>query len=144
MREKCPILFCLIAAVVFALCAPAQAQTSARRKAEVTTTEFGLRGTIHIVDSFGEVNVEGYVEGWDKPEVEGVVAKTTQKQYEPKNLAKGSRSWGASRSARQKLLGAKMESEQASPARRLFLRGGIGDIQVSKMRNDRPSKSDVR
>jgi hypothetical protein len=71
-----------------ALCAPAYAQTVAKREAESTTTqnlEFGAKGKIQIVDSFGDVKVEG----WDKEEVELTVTKRTQKKYEPKNLAKG-------------------------------------------------------
>lgn len=89
MRERFMILLCSLAAIgALTLCSPAQAQTAAKQRAEVTTTErleFGSRGTIQIVDSFGEVSVEG----WDKPEVELTVAKKTQKQYEPKKLAKG-------------------------------------------------------
>src|SRR4030095_11393188 len=74
-------VFCL------ALGLTAQAQTVDKREAEITTTqslEFGAKGTIQIVDSFGTVKVEG----WDKEEVELKVTKRTQKKYEPKNLAK--------------------------------------------------------
>jgi hypothetical protein len=63
------------------------AQTAAKREAETASTqnlEFGARGTIQIVDSFGEVKVEG----WDREEVELTVTKRTQKKYEPKDLAK--------------------------------------------------------
>src|SRR5262245_31880464 len=89
MRERSMILLCLIASVgALAFCGEAQAQTVAKQRAEVKTTErveFGSRGTVQIVDSFGEVSVEG----WDKPEVELTVIKKTQKQYDSKNLAKG-------------------------------------------------------
>ncbi len=70
------------------LCFPARAQDVARQKVESTTTqnlEFGARGAIQIVDSFGSVRVEG----WDREEVELTVTKKTRKRYEPKNLAKG-------------------------------------------------------
>jgi len=73
-----------------ALNLPAQAQTIAKREAEITTTqslEFGAKGTIQIVDSYGTVKVEG----WDKEEVELTVTKRTQKKYEPKNLAKAAK-----------------------------------------------------
>jgi hypothetical protein len=229
-----------------ALCGEAQAQTVAKQRAEVTTTErveFGSRGTIQIVDSFGEVNVEG----WDKPEVEMTVTKKTQKQYEPKNLAKGlkeldrikvemaqvsessllvikttfpsrtptrlmrgktnvnleykikvprgsslmikhdigevgvsnvdgdieatnrigeihlrmpgenqyavdarvkigdvSSEFGNADYSRQKLLGAKMESNLPPSTRRLYLRVGIGDIQVSKMPNEKAGKQNEK
>jgi hypothetical protein len=81
-----PILFvsCL------ALGLPAEAQTIDKREAEVTTTqslEFGAKGTIQIVDSFGSVKVEG----WDKEEVELTVKKRTQKKYEPKDLDKAAK-----------------------------------------------------
>lgn len=65
-----------------------RAQSPGKEKARVTTTErveFGMRGLIQIVDSFGEVRVEG----WDQPEVELIVNKSTQKQYLPNDLAKG-------------------------------------------------------
>jgi hypothetical protein len=68
----------------------AQAQTVDKREAEITTTqnlEFGARGTIQIVDSFGSVKVEG----WDKEEVELTVKKRTQKKYEQKDLAKATK-----------------------------------------------------
>jgi len=80
------LLFCCC----LALNLPAKAQTVARREAEITTTqslEFGARGTIQIVDSFGSVKVEG----WDKEEVELSVTKRTQKKYEPKDLAKAAK-----------------------------------------------------
>src|SRR5262245_864274 len=80
-------LILTVAAGMLTLSATAQAQVT-KQKAKITSTErleFGMRGLIQIVDSFGEVNVEG----WDQPDVELTVNKTTQKQYEPKNLAKG-------------------------------------------------------
>ena len=81
-----PLLFVCCMAPGF----PAQAQTIDKREAEVTTTqslEFGAKGTIQIVDSFGSVKVEG----WDKEEVEMTVTKRTQKKYEPKDLAKAAK-----------------------------------------------------
>jgi len=81
-----PLLFVCCMALGF----PAQAQTIDKREAEVTTTqslEFGAKGTIQIVDSFGSVKVEG----WDKEEVEMTVTKRTQKKYEPKDLAKAAK-----------------------------------------------------
>jgi hypothetical protein len=69
---------------------PALAQIIAKREAESTTKqslEFGPSGTIHIVDSFGSVKVEG----WDKDEVVLTVKKKTQKKYEPKDLAKATK-----------------------------------------------------
>jgi hypothetical protein len=81
-----PLLFvcCL------ALGISAQAQTADKQEAEIKTTqniEFGARGTIQVVDSFGSVKVEG----WDKEEVELTVTKRTQKKYEPKDLAKAAK-----------------------------------------------------
>ena len=91
MRNKRKMLFGPILFVCcLALGLPAQAQTSDKREAEVTTTqslEFGARGTIQIVDSFGSVKVEG----WDKEEVELTVKKRTQKKYEPKDLDKAAK-----------------------------------------------------
>src|SRR5262245_5123909 len=78
-----PLLFvCCLALGIYV-----QAQTTDKHEAEITTTqnlEFGARGTIQIVDSFGSVKVEG----WDKEEVELTFTKRTQKKYEPKDLAK--------------------------------------------------------
>ena len=91
MRNKRKMLFGPILFVCcLALGLPAQAQTIDKREAEVTTTqslEFGARGTIQIVDSFGSVKVEG----WDKEEVELTVKKRTQKKYEPKDLDKAAK-----------------------------------------------------
>jgi len=91
MRNKRQMTFGPILLVCcLALGLSAQAQTVAKREAEVTTTqslEFGARGTIQIVDSFGSVKVEG----WDKEEVEMTVTKRTQKKYEPKDLDKAAK-----------------------------------------------------
>ncbi|MCI0339092.1 MAG: hypothetical protein L0226_16085 [Acidobacteria bacterium] len=88
MQEKCTFKLSLfLAAALVALFTTSEAQTVAKKKAEITTTErqeFGSRGTIYIVDSFGEIRVEG----WDQQEVEVTVKRTTQKEYEPKNIAK--------------------------------------------------------
>jgi putative adhesin len=81
-----PLLFVCCLGIGF----PAQAQTIDKREAEVTTTqslEFGARGTVQIVDSFGSVKVEG----WDKEEVEMTVTKRTQKKYEPKDIGKATK-----------------------------------------------------
>lgn len=51
-----------------------------KQKARVVDTEqmvFASGGTIEIQDSFGQVSVEG----WDRPEIELTVIKTTQKTY---------------------------------------------------------------
>jgi hypothetical protein len=67
---------------------PAAGQAPAKEIVRVTTTErleFGNRGQIQILESFGEVRVEG----WDKPEVELTILKSTQKKYLPKDRAKG-------------------------------------------------------
>ena len=91
MRNKRQITLVLLLFVCcLALGLPAQAQTVDKREAEITTTqslEFGAKGTVQIVDSFGTVKVEG----WDKDEVELTVTKRTQKKYEPKNLAKAAK-----------------------------------------------------
>jgi predicted membrane protein len=91
MRNKRQMVFGPILFVCcLALGLPAQAQTIDKREAEVTTTqslEFGARGTIQIVDSFGSVKVEG----WDKEEVELTVKKRTQKKYETKDLDKAAK-----------------------------------------------------
>jgi predicted membrane protein len=91
MRNKRQMIF---GPLLFVCCLapglPAQAQTGDKREAEVTTTqsvEFGAKGTVQIVDSFGSVKVEG----WDKEEVEMTVTKRTQKKYEQKDLAKAAK-----------------------------------------------------
>src|SRR5262245_49232860 len=88
MRNKRQMkLGLLLFVCCLALGLPAQAQTVDKREAEITTTqslEFGAKGAIQIVDSFGTVKVEG----WDKDEVELTVTKRTQNKYEPKDLAK--------------------------------------------------------
>lgn len=74
-------LFLLIASLVVS------AQPVKKEKARSSFTErieFGMRGTIQIVDSYGEL----FVEGWDQPEVELVVTKSTQKEYPAKDLEK--------------------------------------------------------
>ncbi|MGH9838501.1 MAG: hypothetical protein ACREEM_06940 [Blastocatellia bacterium] len=87
MRIKSVLWLCLV--VTFLTLSPQiQAQSPAKEQASVTSTErieFGMRGLIQVVESFGEVRIEG----WDKPEVELTVNKSTQKQYLPKDLAKG-------------------------------------------------------
>lgn len=91
MRNKRQMtLGVLLLVCCLALGLPVKAQTIAKREAEITTTqglEFGAKGTIQIVDSFGSVKVEG----WDKEEVEMTVTKRTQKKYEPKDLAKAAK-----------------------------------------------------
>jgi hypothetical protein len=91
MRNKRQIALApLLFVCCLALGISAQAQTADKHEAEITTTqsiEFGARGTIQIVDSFGSVKVEG----WDKEEVELTVTKRTQKKYEPKDLAKAAK-----------------------------------------------------
>src|SRR5215470_7481499 len=67
-------LILTVAAGMLALSATAQAQIT-KQKAKITSTErieFGMHGLIQIVDSFGEVNVEG----WDQPDVELTINKT--------------------------------------------------------------------
>ena len=91
MRSKRQMTLALIlfgCCLAFSL--PVKAQTVTKREAEIKTTqtlEFGAKGTIQIVDSFGSVKVEG----WDKEEVELAVTKRTQKKYEPKDLAKAAK-----------------------------------------------------
>ena len=80
----------LIFVCCLALGISARAQTADKHDAEITTTqsiEFGAKGTIQVVDSFGSVKVEG----WDKEEVELTVTKRTQKKYEPKDIAKAAK-----------------------------------------------------
>ncbi len=87
MRIKSILWLCLVVTIV-TFCPLAWAQSPAKERAKVTTTErieFGMRGLIQVIDSFGEVRVEG----WDKPEVELTLNKSTQKQYLPKDMAKG-------------------------------------------------------
>ncbi|MBO0861032.1 MAG: DUF4097 family beta strand repeat protein [Chloracidobacterium sp.] len=91
MRNKRQMkLGLLLFGCCLALSLSVQAQTVEKREAEIKTTqslEFGSRGTIQIVDSFGSVKVEG----WDKDEVELTVTKRTQKKYEPKDIAKAAK-----------------------------------------------------
>jgi predicted membrane protein len=91
MRNKRQITFgFLLFSCCLALGLSVQAQTVEKRDAEIKTTrsiEFGARGTIQIVDSFGSVKVEG----WDKEEVELTFTKRTQKKYDPKDLAKAAK-----------------------------------------------------
>ena len=54
--------------------------TGMKQKARVVDTEqmvFSSGGTIELQDSFGQVSIEG----WDWPEVELTVTKTTQRKY---------------------------------------------------------------
>jgi predicted membrane protein len=91
MRTRRQLTFGLFLSICWlALAFPAQAQTDARSKAESTTKqslEFGSKGAIQIVDSFGSVKIEG----WDKNEVELTFTKRTQKEYEPQDLAKAAK-----------------------------------------------------
>jgi predicted membrane protein len=91
MRNKRQITFGLLLFICcLALSLAVQAQTIEKREAEIKTTqslEFGAKGAIQIVDSFGSVKVEG----WDKEEVEMTVTKRTQKKYELKDLAKAAK-----------------------------------------------------
>jgi hypothetical protein len=68
----------------FAQSAPA----TARQKAAVTTTaqvDFISGGVVDLRNSFGDVRVEG----WDRPEVEISVTKSTRKKYAPADQASG-------------------------------------------------------
>ncbi len=59
-----------------------------RHRVEQTTTQtvaLGERGRVYIDDSFGELRVEG----WDRPDVEVVVKRGTQKRYKPGEEWKG-------------------------------------------------------
>ncbi len=91
MRNRCQMTMGFFLSICWlALALPAQAQTGTRHEAESTTKqslEFGAKGTIQVVDSFGSVKIEG----WDKEEVELTFTKRTRKKYEPKNLAKASK-----------------------------------------------------
>jgi hypothetical protein len=78
----------LLVAGILSLSATAWAQTEARQKARSVVRErldFGARGTIQIIDSFGLIRIEG----WDRPEVELNVVKVTYKSYDPQDLDKG-------------------------------------------------------
>jgi hypothetical protein len=54
------------------------------RPFEVTHTErfdFGPGGTVHLVDSYGYLSIDG----WDKPQVEVTITKSTNKFYDPRD-----------------------------------------------------------
>ena len=62
--------------------------SGAEQRVEVTKTErinFAPGGIIRINSSYGTLNVEG----WDRPEVEIAVVKSTEQYYEPKQREKG-------------------------------------------------------
>jgi hypothetical protein len=61
--------------------------SAAEQRVEVSKTErmsFAPGGIIRVNGSYGTLNVEG----WDRPEVEIAVVKSTQKYYEPKRREK--------------------------------------------------------
>jgi hypothetical protein len=69
---------CLLSSAILANVGP-------KSKAERVWTEtvsFAPGGTVRILDSFGEIKVEG----WDRPEVEVTVRKATQRAYAPEDL----------------------------------------------------------
>ena len=66
----------------------AQAGTCEKKKVKshsVETFTVASRSSIHLDDSFGEVQVEG----WSRDEVEVSVSKSTRKEYRPGDQAKG-------------------------------------------------------
>jgi len=70
------------------LAAGAWPSTTGKDKAEITEREqfaFAPGGVVEIVDSFGELRVEG----WDRPDVEVLTIRASRKRYEPDELDKG-------------------------------------------------------
>jgi hypothetical protein len=79
-----------LAVGILTFSATALAQPEAQQKARSVSTErieFSKRGTIQIIKSFGLIKIEG----WDRPEVELNLVKTTYKSYDPQNLAEGAK-----------------------------------------------------
>jgi hypothetical protein len=77
-------------AIAFVLVAPLLAEDRAKQPVATTYTErFNVpaAGTIRIENSFGEVDVEG----WDRPEVETTLLRSSEDLYDAKESAQGQR-----------------------------------------------------
>lgn len=80
--------FCLVSLFIFV--SVASAQSSDKKRVSVTTTEripFANGVSVHLKDTFGEVQVEG----WERNEVEISLMRGTQKGYELAAQAKEQR-----------------------------------------------------
>ncbi len=96
----------------------------------------------HDIGEVGVANVEGDIEATNRiGEIH--LRMPGENQYAVNARGKigdVSSEFGNADYSRQKLLGAKMESNLPPSTRRLYLRVGIGDIQVSKMPNEKADK----
>jgi hypothetical protein len=83
-------VFCLLSLAAFVSALSAQPQSSAKQRVYVTTTEripFANGVSVHLKDTFGEVEVEG----WERNEVEIELTRGTQKQYAASEAAREKR-----------------------------------------------------
>jgi hypothetical protein len=80
MRRKLALLW--LALGVIAAASPVVAQEGVSQAAEATSTErvkFPAGGTIRLEGSYGYLSVDG----WDEPQVEITITKTTDRFYKP-------------------------------------------------------------
>ena len=98
--------------IVFAISVLAAAQESSTER-----LNFAPGGIIRLNDSFGDVSVEG----WDRPEVEITVIKTTTHYYKPQQQEDATRRLGLIRVVTDRRSAAELEiSTILHPRRRLF------------------------
>src|SRR5262245_19426888 len=83
MRRKPMVLCCLS---VMGLAVPLVGDEGTKQPVEITSTErvsFASGGLIRFNDSYGDLTVEG----WDRPEVEITVTKSTDRYFAPDQQA---------------------------------------------------------
>jgi predicted membrane protein len=100
----------------------------------------------HDIGEVGVSNVDGDIEATNRI---GEIHLRMPGEYEYAvdarvKIGDVSSEFGNTDYSRQKLLGAKMESNLPPTTRRLYLRVGIGDIQVSKMPNEKAGKQNEK
>jgi hypothetical protein len=113
-----------LAAVLFGLGAmgtavPMAAEEGPKQSFEVTSTErvnFPPGGTISLNNSYGHLTVEG----WDEPEVEIIVTKSTSGFYPPEGKAKAEQNFEQVRVAAERRSDKELEISTTLPARHGF------------------------
>jgi hypothetical protein len=110
-----------LAAVLFGVSAMGMASPAdgPRQSFEVTSTErvnFPPGGTIHLDDSFGYLTVEG----WDEPEVEIIVTKSTDRFLEPEEKQKAANAFEKIRVVTERRSDKELTISTTLPARHGF------------------------
>ena len=128
MTRRLTTLFLALNAFGFLL--PVFGDGASKQPVEVVHTErvnFAPGGVIHVLHSFGSLNVEG----WDRPEVEVTVVKSRERYYEPKRHEEAARGLESVRIAVERHSDTDLTISTTAPHKRFpYLWGGKGGVDV--------------